>query len=342
MISKTSKVEGAVRGLAYGDSWGWLTEFSTHKAILDARPAFPLIAKVTDDTQMSLYTAEAMRDILVETIPAAAARDAATIEEFENYARMTFINSFVGFYFDKDNNRAPGMTCMGSIERYLLANNKRTGVEGTDWTSQGCGANMRCGWIGLENISEEEAVWLAVLQAEVTHGHPLAAASAAVTTSIVWNLYRDTELVELEGRSVLGWAAKKSVELAQLPIFAGRTNAFRDGFRLLAERFDAAQDRWNEFTWATAKDNVCTFFGEGWVAPEALMNAVAVFALYQEQVVAGVRRLVYSSGDSDSIAAIGAMFFGLKYGFEAFPAEWAPRFEERYEAELSRVIKELS
>ena len=64
MTSFNVRVAGAVYGLAAGDSWGWLTEFSQHANIIDELPAYPALAKVTDDTQMSLYVMETVKNLV--------------------------------------------------------------------------------------------------------------------------------------------------------------------------------------------------------------------------------------------------------------------------------------
>jgi ADP-ribosylglycohydrolase len=93
-----------------------------------------------------------------------------------------------------------------------------------------------------------------------------------------------------------------------------------------------------------ADDNadICYFFGGGWVAEEALVLALIAADYLSTDPVKAVRRLVLTSGDSDSIAAIGGMFVGAEKSFTAFPAEWEDRFEQRYTDELQEVAQFLT
>jgi ADP-ribosylglycohydrolase len=69
--------------------------------------------------------------------------------------------------------------------------------------------------------------------------------------------------------------------------------------------------------------------GEGWIAEEALATGLYCFLLLPDDPEAVVRRAAYSSGDSDSIAALAGAFAGAYHGADAWPGEWARDIEYR-------------
>ncbi|MGJ3560624.1 ADP-ribosylglycohydrolase family protein [Streptomyces sp. INA 01156] len=56
----------------------------------------------------------------------------------------------------------------------------------------------------------------------------------------------------------------------------------------------------------------CEVVGAGWIAEEALATALYCFLLFPEEPVAVVQRAAFSSGDSDSVAALAGAFAGRR------------------------------
>ncbi|MGG7614051.1 ADP-ribosylglycohydrolase family protein, partial [Streptomyces sp. ZG43] len=131
---------GALLGLALGDALGFPTEFNDVPAILAKcgpwrEMALPRPAYITDDTQMTLSVARALRDTL-HGGPLDATR-------LEGPLRA----EFTAWYRSPDNNRAPGRTCLtacAALERPGLA-----WADASQTGSKGCGANMRVAPVGL-------------------------------------------------------------------------------------------------------------------------------------------------------------------------------------------------
>jgi ADP-ribosylglycohydrolase len=344
------KIAGAVYGFAYGDSWGRIPEFQTHVQISEEHPDYPQKAAITDDTQMSLYT---IYGIMYELENARSSLlDLQNHSASRAYVRKSFADSYVEWLEDPDNNRAPGLTCLRALEAYRNAKSsdmrleqRITGNEGCDWNSKGCGANMRVGWLGLLPLPESDIINLAVLQSETTHGHPLALASSVITALTAKALYRDEITLS---DNLLSWAEKRTRELLDDLLLrsddapASWSVNYREGLAQLTQVLEEAQTRYLAFALAGTDTNICSFFGGGWVAEEAYILALAAVQLQHAEPVEAVRRLVYSSGDSDSIAAIGGMFLGASKGQQIFPEDWVNRFEPRYEEELSTTVQFLN
>jgi len=305
---------------------------------------------ITDDTQMSLYT---IYGIMYELENARESLlDLHNHSSSRAYIRRSFADSFVEWLEDPDNNRAPGDTCLRALQAYRNAKDsdmrldqRITGNEGCDWNSKGCGANMRVGWLGLLPLNETDIINLAVLQSETTHGHPLALASSVLTAITVKALDRNEITLE---ENLLPWAEKRTRDL--LDDLLLRSSAapaswsvnYREGLVQLAHVLEEAQTRYPAFTEAATSTDICSFFGGGWVAEEAYILALVAAQHHHDEPVEAVRRLVYTSGDSDSIAAIGGMFLGASKGHQIFPEDWVNRFEPRYEEELSTTVQFLN
>jgi ADP-ribosylglycohydrolase len=329
------RIRGAVYGTALGDAWGYITEFYKHKDIVNAMPDIPKRLVVSDDTQMSIYNIYAIQQALMGY----DLTQVMTDEYVRNSVRVIFANAHVMFYNDPDNTRAPGMTCMTALENYMKAPFHITGSEGGDTNqSKGCGANMRATWIGLLPYDRATIASLAIIQAETTHGGDDAGISAAITALMVKDLADGVVTPSGDGDLIrhainlldsmkdgsMGWTPWKNYApgIEELRLLMLEAIAVWDLF-VHSDHYD---------------DDMTTYFGGGWVADEALINALAATDFYHDQAIDGIERLVYTSGDSDSIAAIGGAFFGAAFGYDVFEEDITGSLEERYTYELMDVV----
>lgn len=318
---------GALVGLAIGDAMGFPTEFNGMAQIAAKsgpwrEMTLPLAqgqAYVTDDTQMTLA--------LGEGLAAALAEGPLTPERMEWPVR----ERFVAWSVSPDNNRAPGATCLRACEALGA---RGPWQQASQIGSKGCGANMRVAPLGLvPGLDEEQQGGAAQLQAALTHGHPTALAAADLTAYAV--------------RLLAGGAAPAEL-LPALTDHAHR-NRGRYPFEWLGDLVSYAHDAdpaafaargWDECL--TALDRLgaalrspdveadpCEATGAGWVAEEALATGLHCFLLLSDDPAAVVRRAAYSSGDSDSIAALAGAFAGAHLGGDAWPAEWVEVIEYR-------------
>ena len=342
-ITTNESIAGSIYATAFGDAWGNLTEFDNHSHIIQTKPNFPVHPMITDDTQMSLYAMQAIQNMLplideLEQNP--------NNEALQNKIRLVFARKFAIWLNDPDNHRAPGQTCLDAMNEFQ-ANDRRgralTGLEGTRPNSKGCGANMRVMWFGLLPYSTETIVNLSILQSETTHSHPLALSSSVMTALAVKAVAEGTVIPSHEG-SLTEWTLKKTFELIANG-FGAWNPVFVQGLRDLIPVLEEGLSMIPHFAKTSMYVDMCEFFGEGWVAEQALMNALAATDIYAESPVYGLQRLVYTSGDSDSIAAIGGAMLGAYSGAQAFPDDWFGKLEPRYIKELNDITiftKELN
>ncbi|MFD8593800.1 ADP-ribosylglycohydrolase family protein [Kitasatospora sp. NPDC059646] len=320
------RATGAMLGLAIGDALGKRTEFLNLHEIGLLSPdwrQFPLPknAKVTDDTQMTLALARALRTALAEG-PLVPLRLELPLRE-----------EFVDWWRSPDNDRAPGMTCLRSCFRLSTG---RPWQDASDIGSKGCGANMRVAPLGLvRELTDRQVAGAAQLQSGLTHGHPTALAASELTAFTVRWLAQGVEPSELPARLRAHTVEQRT---RYDGFWLGDLSA-RDHFgspeEFIARGWDECLRALDRLDAALAAGEVdadpCERTGEGWVAEEAFATALLCFLLLPDDPVAAVRRAAVSAGDSDSLACLAGAFAGARHGERAWPADWVDRIEYRKE-----------
>ncbi|GAA2786038.1 ADP-ribosylglycohydrolase family protein [Kitasatospora paracochleata] len=318
---------GAMLGLAIGDALGKPVEFATYDELLRGTPDWRLLplpknALVTDDTQMTLALARALRDAMDDG-PLVPLRLQLPLRE-----------EFVEWWRSPENNRAPGMTCMRACWRLSMPD--RLWQDASDIGSKGCGANMRVAPLGLvDELTDRRLSGAAQLQSALTHGHPTALAASELTAFTVRWLAAGVEPRELPALlRAHAHANRTRYDAFWLGDLAARAHDHSpeefiargwDECLAVLDRLDAALAR------PTPDRDPCEITGAGWIAEDAFATALLCFLLLPDDPVAAVRRAAYSSGDSDSIACLTGAFAGARHGEVAWPADWVERIEHRDE-----------
>jgi ADP-ribosylglycohydrolase len=329
MAVRTGKraATGSLLGLAIGDAMGFPTEFNSVAEItakfgpwrgLDL-PVSSGTSYVTDDTQMTLALGEG----LVEAMAAGP----LTADRMEAPVRAAFVD----WWQSPENNRAPGMTCLTACG--LLSRGGRWQAA-SQVGSKGCGANMRVAPIGLiPGLTAEQRSGAAQFQSALTHGHPTALAASDLTAETVRLLAEGSAPSELLPLLRDYAQARRTVyredwlgDLAEQAQFTDRAGFAARGW----DECLAALDRVGAALRSPDLDaDPCLATGAGWIAEEALATGLYCFLLLPEQPEDVVRRGAFSSGDSDSIAALAGAFAGAYLGADAWPAEWTEVIEYR-------------
>ncbi|MFF5758062.1 ADP-ribosylglycohydrolase family protein [Streptomyces longwoodensis] len=314
---------GTLLGLALGDALGFPTEFNDVPSIIAKcgpwrEMELPRKAFVSDDTQMALSVARALRTAMDRGVLGPRGLEGPLREEF------------VEWYRSPDNNRAPGRTCLTACS--LLEEEDRAWQDASQIGSKGCGANMRVAPVGIvPGLSDDQRAGAAQLQSGLTHGHPTALAASDLTAHAVRLLARGTapgDLVDAlrayardnRGRYHHDWLGDLWTR-SQDPSpehFIGR--GWDECLRVL-DRLEAALRS------PDPEEDPCRATGEGWIAEEALATGLLCFLLFPDEPVTALRRAACSSGDSDSIACLAGAFAGAYAGAGAWPAAWADRIE---------------
>ena len=321
-----SRFRGCLLGGAVGDALGAPVEFMDLSAIRstfgrsgirDFAPAFGRLGAITDDTQMSLFTAEGLLRHHVGTRCGGSGADplGAVGDAYLRWlATQSHPVKMTGFRLDGwlighrelFSRRAPGMTCLAALKA------RRAVGDGTPAKndSKGCGGVMRAAPVGLFAASlgqpSETAFGLGCGVAALTHGHPTGQYPAGVLAMLVCGM-------------VQGWGLPQSISAAKELLL--RNPGHEETLRAIqaAERLAAG---------AVPADEALSELGQGWVAEEAL--AIALFcALRARSLEEGVVMAVNLTGDSDSTGAIAGNLLGAMRGVHEVPLRWLGSLELR-------------
>jgi ADP-ribosyl-[dinitrogen reductase] hydrolase len=305
-----SQVLGCLLAGAVGDALGAPVEFMNRSAIVrqfgaggirNYAMAYGRLGAITDDTQMTLFTAEGcLRTAGNAEDPMHAMRQAYQRWLLTQGVRGDAVPDQTGWLIQQKalfSRRAPGNTCLSALQR--------TGGEINH--SKGCGGIMRVAPCGIVHAgAPEKAFQLGLAAARLTHGHPTGYLAAAVFATLIAELITGTTLPDAihTARCLLVLAPDHHETLAAL---------------------DAAVHRAanNELP-----ETAIPALGEGWIAEEAL--AIALYcALQAPNLEEGIITAVNITGDSDSTGAITGNLLGAMYGALAIPVRWLESLELR-------------
>jgi ADP-ribosylglycohydrolase len=307
---------GCLLGGAVGDALGAPVEFMKlgeirHRfgaaGVTELEPVYGRRGAITDDTQMTLFTAEAL---------------VRALHRFEDSGLVSIAGVARGAYLrwlgtqgepvpglDDDGwlfgirelhaRRAPGNTCLAAL---------RDGGRGTPADpandSKGCGGVMRVAPVGLARFADPFAVGSEL--AAITHGHPTGHLAAGYLAQVVADLVNGAGLRD---------AARGALHrLAREPGHEETAAAVEAALGLPAK--------------ADPSPEAVESLGGGWVAEEAL--AIGLYcALVARDFEQGVLLAVNHGGDSDSTGSIAGNLMGLLVGEGGIPRRWLHALELR-------------
>lgn len=317
-VSLASRVVGCLLGGAVGDALGAPIEFDRLEKIrarFGERGLHDFVGDtglVTDDTQMTLFTAEGLLEAHAERADPIAAVHRSYLRWLATQGFEHPLAALGGSLLDERRlwfRRAPGNTCLNA-----LANANALGELATN-DSKGCGTIMRVAPIGCV-LGLEPAFELGKSVSWLTHGHPSGHLAGAYFAGLVALLVRGTRLPE---------AITKARSPLSNETGADEVSRAIDSALSLAERGDPSPEKLETL-------------GGGWVAEEAL--AIGLYAaLASSSFEDAVLFAVNHSGDSDSTGLIAGNIIGAAEGVDAIPARWLERVELR--EVIERVATEL-
>ncbi|MET9437506.1 ADP-ribosylglycohydrolase family protein [Streptomyces sp. NPDC006551] len=339
---RRSRVRGCLLGGAIGDALGNPVEFLSLEAMRRTHGEYGLtgmvpdtdgvIGRVTDDTQMTLFTAEGLIRARARSVSKGAGETTACVQhayrrwlDTQNHpspparggtdvVRTGWLRTQPWLYA----RRAPGNACLtGVAAGHVPPRYGKIGTGPVNPQSKGCGTVMRSAPFGLTGDTADEAFDLAALCAQITHGHPTAALASGTFAAIVTYL--------LEGESAQG-AVLRSMELLRR----------RTGHEETTAALRAAVD----LSGGRPRAELVESLGAGWVAEETLAIAVYCMLVRTHSVEHALLLSVNHSGDSDSTGAVCGNLLGALYGDAQLPLEWLMMTEGR--AVITELADDLS
>jgi ADP-ribosylglycohydrolase len=306
------RILGALVGGALGDAVGYPVEFKSRKQIRAAAGPDGLTAPagrlaVSDDTQMTLFTADGLLSGLA--LGGAPSRDRIMARVRHAYLawfrtqREDWTSAATGLSQHRElwAVRAPGSTCLAA-----LGAGARGTLAAPANDSKGSGAVMRIAPMGLVPAIEADAAFhLAHEVAALTHGHPCGRLSAAALASLLRDLLDETPMTTALDRM--------EARLAAAPDGGDVLAMVRD-----ARRLAACDD--------IPPEDAIAVLGEGWSGDEAL--AIGLYAaLRADGFEEAIRLAAEHDGDSDTTASIAGQIWGVLYGVDVTPHAWVQRLD---------------
>ena len=364
MDNKLDLVRGSLIGGAAGDALGYAVEFDRYSEIIakygpSGITEYELVhgvAEISDDTQMTLFTANGMLMGLTRWYMRGIG---ASPEYYVEYAyqdwydtqmksyesvmgqgdkycshRHTWLSALPELYAS----RAPGNTCLTAIkemkERRIPQNN-----------SKGCGGVMRVAPWPLFCACHETRYGIGEIDvaggeiARLTHKHPLGWIPAIVMTHIIYRIVEDGGFEGLDKVSaIMRFTAIVNEALQLLPSLVVRNNVSDvtwDQEKPIDEVFHNDVERQRELieralflaeNELSDVENISRL-GEGWVGEEALAIAIYAVARHIDSFEKVLIAAVNHDGDSDSTGAVAGNIIGAIIGYEAIPQKFKERLE---------------
>ena len=348
------KALGCLVGGAVGDALGYAVEFEQwpyirntygDKGITRYELAPNGKALISDDTQMSLFTAAGillgqtrgfMRGIAgrIDTYCTNTYIDWLHTQEWqnpqENAQRYTWLMDVPELYA----RRAPGNTCLSALRSLERCDEVKN-------NSCGCGGVMRTAPLAVfEYIHDyagadlEHCAMTAAEAARITHKHPLGFLPSAVLSLILMMLMEQDE--------VLPWLLTDVVEsaLEMLPSIKSEEDYDKTYGELWPREVEILEKTIKKALSLTSSDIpdhvAIERIGGGWTGHEALAiaiySAVKHWQSFEDAIVSSVNH----SGDSDSTGAICGNIMGTYRGRADIPECYTKNLE------LIDVIEEMS
>ena len=331
-VKTRERFTGCLLGGAGGDALGAPVEFMSLRGIrspvgagglTDFAPAYGRIGAITDDTQMTLWTAEG----LLRGHCRGMDRGGPDMPSMVHHAYLRWVStqgmrsrdeSFGDATRGEDNGwlvgvkalharRAPGNTCLSALTSPGMGTKDQPKND-----SKGCGGVMRVAPVGLYEGDPHGAFELGCEVAAITHGHPTGYLAAGCLAAMIAEIVQGT---------VLRDAVAGAMEiLAGKPHHEETTGCLEHVLSLLDGGTKPAPETVEQI-------------GQGWVAEEALAISVYCALAFPDGFRRAVLLAVNHSGDSDSTGAITGNILGALLGVDAIPSEWLERLELRDEIE---------
>lgn len=304
---------GCLLGGAVGDAFGAPVKFMEYRQIQNLygqQGIHKLIqtanigkVMITDDTQLTMFTAEGLLRSFVraEQKKILRTRKDTVMIIFRAYLRWLYTQglstpnwkskSYDGWIVKikgLHGYREAGITCITALGKGAMGTIEKPLNE-----SKRCGTVIRTAPIGL--IENEEDVFdIGARVGAITHGHPTAYLASGMLSTIIFYLLEDYGLEESIG---------KSIEILKM------YRNHEECLEAVEKALELAQNK-------PRKREQLESFGDGFSAQDALGMAIYCSLSYPEQFEEALKLAINQSGNSNSVAAITGNILGTYLGIK--------------------------
>lgn len=344
-------IRGSLMAGAAGDALGYPVEFMSRKAIFSHYGDKGIVqfkldrngkALVSDDTQMTLFTANGLLTGLERGCEPEKYIADAYVDWYYTQTGIkgdTKACTWLRDLPEMAHQRAPGTTCMSACESMIRHENPQN-------HSKGCGGIMRVAPVGLLDAAcrakEGKGLYSADRLAEAgatiakaTHLHPLGYLPSALMTLLLSRLVSISP--EEAKDSIVG-----IVEEALGTIMAMEGDKHTEDKNYL----DSLTKKAIQLSQSSVTDeSAIRQLGEGWVAEESWAISLFCALRHIDSMKDAIIAAVNHDGDSDSTGSMTGNIMGAIYGYESLKQErlFCPAGKEFEDTiELSNIILALA
>lgn len=339
-MKRIEKFQGCLLGGAIGDALGAPIEFNRSVVSIKNKygekgiTRFELQdgkARITDDTQMTLFTANGLiwRDTRLCMKGIAPPPIAAIYMAYKNwhntqlkkeYRDNSYNICWISHLKELNVQREPGLTCMTALSSPEMGT-----IEKPINNSKGCGGLMRVAPCGLyfrsNGLNDYDILnstgMLAAKASALTHGHPLGIIPSYVFAIII-NILAHNDNVTIEEAVNIAMRIYKS----EFNITDRKTN--ENFIKLIEKAQKLAKENY--------EDADCIYeLGDGFVADEALAIAIYSCLKYSNDFEKAIVCAVNHGGDSDSTGSIAGNIMGAYLGISKIPKYYKQNIELKNE-----------
>lgn len=327
------KIRGSLIGGAIGDALGYpvefifsypeiqqrygengITRFDKSHYWEDEEPGDKAV--VSDDTQMTLFTANGLLNAKRLGIKPEFSICQAYTEWLQTQKGKLRgkADCWIRDLPEMNARRAPGATCISALEYICKGKEPHN-------NSKGCGGLMRIAPIPLYastqgRMSIEDADRLAAYAAKITHQHPLGFIPAALESHVIYRLTGD----EQTSRENLIEYIKEGIDEIKTMF-----KQYPDEVKRMSELAEKAVALATDSK-APDVENIGEL-GEGWTAEDNLAIALYCTTKYIDDFEKAIVASVNHKGDSDSTGAVTGNIIGTAVGYDAIPSYYKEELE---------------
>lgn len=321
---------GCLLGGALGDAFGAPVESYTYDQIIREYGENGITelqcnihgkAEITDDTQMTLFTAEGLLRAECRAYKKGIKRNIedTTMVVFRAYLRWLYTQGLSTFHWngrDYDGwlvslkelyaSKEAGTTCITTLGKGMMGR-----IERPINDSKTCGSVMRVSPVGLFE-DRKDVFEVGCRIGAITHGHPSAYFSAGAMALLIHNITL--------GMSIMDAVMDVLDELRR-----------HEKSEECIEKIEQAIKLYKS---EPSSQESISKLGKGWEAAEALAIGIYCSLCYCDDIVKALRLAVNHGGDSDSTGSITGNIVGAYIGKNAIPEEYLKKLQLASEIEI--------